>query len=261
MPNGIGGELGWWCPSLDNSGNGTTTLNDLSGNGFNGTLTNMDAATDWVPDTSNGGVRVLDFDGGNDHVRCGNVSSLNGLSQMSISCWVGRNATLGSFQVFLARGSSDSSRIELMTSFDANGLLIAIGNGANTYNYTSSAIFSTLNQLRHICVLFDGTQATDANRLKVYIDNSQVSVVYATSLPTTTPTNSAVLTLGAQSYPNLYAKMRMDDIRFYNRILTTAEIANLYSKRGYEPPLAGGRLLGGSGPFENSIFGGGGIGV
>lgn len=59
---------GWWCPSLDTSGNGTTTLTDLSGNGNNGTLTNMDAGTDWVADTDSGGVRALDFDGSNDRI-------------------------------------------------------------------------------------------------------------------------------------------------------------------------------------------------
>ena len=45
------GLQGWWCPSLDDAGNGTTTLTDLSGNGNHGTLTNMDPATDWVADT------------------------------------------------------------------------------------------------------------------------------------------------------------------------------------------------------------------
>ena len=34
-----------WIPSLDTAGNGTTTLTDLVGSN-NGTLTNMDAATD-----------------------------------------------------------------------------------------------------------------------------------------------------------------------------------------------------------------------
>lgn len=56
-----------WIPSLDTAGNGTTTLTDLVGSNH-GTLTNMDAATDWVADTGAGGVRALDFDGVNDHV-------------------------------------------------------------------------------------------------------------------------------------------------------------------------------------------------
>ena len=51
LPVGLGDEVGWWCPSLDDTGNGTVTLNDLSGSGDDGTLTNMDAATDWVSDT------------------------------------------------------------------------------------------------------------------------------------------------------------------------------------------------------------------
>lgn len=58
-----------WIPSLDTAGNGTTTLTDLTGNGYSGLLTNMDAATDWVSDTDAGGVRALDFDGINDWVR------------------------------------------------------------------------------------------------------------------------------------------------------------------------------------------------
>ena len=70
MPTGIGNELAWWCPSLDETGNGTTTLYDLVGS-VNGTLTNMDASTDWVADTASGGVRCLDFDGTNDFIDYG----------------------------------------------------------------------------------------------------------------------------------------------------------------------------------------------
>lgn len=56
------GLVGAWCPSLGPSGN---TLLDRSGYGNHGTLTNMDAGTDWV------GSRygwALDFDGTNDYV-------------------------------------------------------------------------------------------------------------------------------------------------------------------------------------------------
>jgi hypothetical protein len=56
------GLVGAWMPSLGVTGD---TLRDVSGNRNHGTLTGMDAATDWVA-TSKG--LALDFDGTDDHV-------------------------------------------------------------------------------------------------------------------------------------------------------------------------------------------------
>lgn len=58
------GLVGAWSPCL--SPRGGTVLRDLSGRGNHGTLTNMDAATDWV---TSGGKTALDFDGSNDRVQ------------------------------------------------------------------------------------------------------------------------------------------------------------------------------------------------
>ena len=68
------GVVGYWCPMLATTG---LRLYDRSGRGNRGTLTNMDAATDWVASkVRNTSGRVLDFDGSNDHVAdCGNTSS------------------------------------------------------------------------------------------------------------------------------------------------------------------------------------------
>jgi len=60
-PNLWDGLVGAWMSSLGVTGD---TLRDVSGNGNHGTLTNMDAATDWVT-TSKG--LALDFDGIGDH--------------------------------------------------------------------------------------------------------------------------------------------------------------------------------------------------
>ena len=55
-----------------NEGSGATTAADTSGNGNNGTLTNMDPATDWV----NGKFgKALDFDGSDDYVDATKISS------------------------------------------------------------------------------------------------------------------------------------------------------------------------------------------
>jgi len=87
------GLVGAWCPSLGPSGN---TLIDRSGYGNHGTLTNMDAGTDWV------GSRygwALDYDGVDDRV----VTSRSVMaSQFTISAWVLRTRTssLGYQRIF-----------------------------------------------------------------------------------------------------------------------------------------------------------------
>ena len=61
--NLLTGLVGAWCPSLGPSG---YTLLDRSGRGNHGTLTNMDAASDWV---GTPGGWALDYDGTNDYVQ------------------------------------------------------------------------------------------------------------------------------------------------------------------------------------------------
>ena len=60
--NILTGLVGAWCPSLGPSG---YTLLDRSGRGNHGTLTNMDAGSDWL---GMPGGWALDFDGTNDSV-------------------------------------------------------------------------------------------------------------------------------------------------------------------------------------------------
>lgn len=68
------GVVSYWCPMLATTG---LRLYDRSARKNHGTLTGMDAATDWVTSkVRNTAGRVLDFDGSNDHVAdCGNTSS------------------------------------------------------------------------------------------------------------------------------------------------------------------------------------------
>jgi hypothetical protein len=71
---------GAWAPCLGPTG---LTLRDWSGFGNHGTLTNMDAATDWV---NSFGRYALDFDGSNDHVTL--TSGSVRPADLTVSAWV-----------------------------------------------------------------------------------------------------------------------------------------------------------------------------
>lgn len=85
------GLVGAWMPSLGVTGD---TLRDVSGNGNDGTLTNMDAASDWVA-TSKGW--ALDFDGSGEHVNCGDILNEEIDNSLTMTCFC-KPAVFGGFQ-------------------------------------------------------------------------------------------------------------------------------------------------------------------
>jgi len=83
------GVVGYWAPCLGPTG---TRLHDVSRFNNWGTLTNMDAATDWVID---GGQYAFDFDATNDVVSARNVPVLDVVSGFTISAWYYPRVTVG----------------------------------------------------------------------------------------------------------------------------------------------------------------------
>jgi len=72
----------------ENSG---TNLPDVTGNGYNGTLQNM-GDEDWVPGIIG---NALDFDGDNDQVDMGMVSAFGNLGVLTVTLWVKTNSSAG----------------------------------------------------------------------------------------------------------------------------------------------------------------------
>jgi hypothetical protein len=148
-----------WIPSLDAAGNGTTTLTDLVGS-RPGTLTDMDAATDWVSDTEAGGVRALDFDGTNDKIS--GVPMFSSAS-WAVSLWLKMNATtegsnrsiFGNLQ-FNTSGFLIQKRRSNAADGTQNKLIFSYA--PYTPNYSLS-VFPT-GVWSHVCFSYDGSSYT-----------------------------------------------------------------------------------------------------
>lgn len=235
MPTGTD-EKGWWCPSLDDSGNGTTTLTDFGSGAKNGTLTSMDAATDWVTDTGSGGVRALDFDGLNDHVVIGNVSTA---TVFSLTFWIYGIGSPGGQIVNYPIGTLSGEGIGWGGSFGGvAGKLFAFGGGASTGNSTFTA---DTGAWHHVAALFNETTVS------FYVDG--VAKGSPTISANTSPSDMylAARPAGAGAW---HYNCRLDDIRVFERLISAGEITSLASQRGYQPasgnsflnrrPMAGG---------------------
>jgi hypothetical protein len=136
------GLVGAWCPSLGPSG---YTLLDRSVRSNHGTLTNMDAGSDWV---MRNGRPALDLDGSDDYVDAG-TKTLPITSAVTLSMWANFSAmTASTFYTFFSFGGYIANGFVFQRSGDLNILRFA-WNGDNFFN---GPAFSTANSLTHLCV-------------------------------------------------------------------------------------------------------------
>jgi len=253
MPRGIGGELLWWCPSLDDSGNGTTTLNDLSASANNGTLTNMvtsGAGNDWVADTASGGVRALDFDGVNDVVIGASQSVGNfGTSDFTVALWARPTANSAYANLVCKRNESSPFNQWLITQGNVSSAGDAVqGSHCSFFLYIGSGSLSSpsfVQSFRTTASVFDGNyhhivwQRVSGSGMLCWIDGVSVEVtaiVNGTTNLNANHNNPVRLGSGSNAGTAFPFSGRLDDMRIFGRVLTQAEIARLASRRGYQKP-------------------------
>jgi hypothetical protein len=209
-----------WVPSRDTAGNGTTTLLDFAGSN-DGTLTNMDAATDWVSDTDAGGIRALDFDGTNDFVST--ALSMASRAIVTISAWVYRSNSSHNFR--LQAYATNSNRFGF--TYGSSTLYGVVCNGAS--NQWIQAASFTATGWQHFVLVFDGTQTGNSNRLKLWVNGAQPLTTFSGTIPSSLSASAATMKLGGDSSGGGYATGRIDDVRIFDQALDATDIADLYA--------------------------------
>lgn len=216
--------LATWLPF--DEGSGTTTA-DGSGNGNAGTLNNM-ASTAWI--TGNLG-NALAFDGANDYVRIN-----NGLpASFTISCWIKTT------QVFQ----------QVTPTYDGTGIIWSdVGGGANDFVLGGTRSAGGVNRLSFFIgsgnVTTTGTLPINSGQWTHIAatrnaNNGEVKLYVNGTLDVTNVAGLAVLNanpnihIGGNTLDNRYFNGAIDDVRFYSRVLTQAEIATLLTTT---PPTA-----------------------
>jgi len=229
------GLIGDW--PMNNSGN------DISGNGYNGILTNVTATTDHLGN-ANG---ALLFNGTSSYVTIadnGNLRLYN--TDYSISAWVrldayntGLNSAILSRRGALGSGQGYLLSITGVNSINSGGVgpttggLIKYNNGATSYQFPSS---SGLGQWHLVSEVYN----LAAQTLTVYLDASQFTQFTVVAPP---PNTSYPLTIGFDEAAVLsnsggyYFQGAMSDLRLYNRGLSSSEIQQLYNNSAATPGI------------------------
>ena len=205
------GLVGYWNFDGKNTfpTSATPTTLDLSGNNNTGTLTNGP-----VPTIGKLG-QALKFDGVDDYVAVSSSASL-APSNITVSFWAKYNAAPALYDAPLGK-TNGVSWTQGWGFFPQSGTEMRFF--VNFYATTASFTGLTMTNWNHFVGTWDGTTIR----------------IYANGIQGTTGTNSGAMNttnpfeigrLGTDTY-NINGSL--DDVRIYNRALTTAEVTRLYN--------------------------------
>ena len=203
--------VGRWVPSAGATG---YRLVDRSGRSNHGTLTNMDAASDWV---ASGGKLALDFDGADDGVTASFRTQAT--TQLTMSVWARLRSTGGSGTGF-SRLFSRANVSEFAMSYQSSGLAVAINGTTNVFAYTAPG-----TRFDHLCATWNGATVT------AFVNGVSIG---SASFSGTIAASTTTLNLGGVSPLQRTIDGLADDWIFYNTALTANEVREIYRRgRGF----------------------------
>jgi len=199
---------------------------DISGNGYDGTLTNG-AVIDTTGGTNKVGAGKLSVDGVNDFVDLSaHRANFASLPQGTIAGWVKTSDTSGTIFAL-----DDTAEVDSFADLWITGgrlIFEVYENNSNIFSVKSNATVND-NNWHHVAV------TVDASGNKLFIDGVQAAVTYSAGNASSTMFLSSVtgvdkMLIGAdQNNAGLRDPLvgLIDDVRVYNRALTSSEVSLL----------------------------------
>jgi Concanavalin A-like lectin/glucanases superfamily len=194
-----------------NEGSGTS-VGDSSGSGNTGTLSGAGAT--WNAAGKHGA--ALSFNGSSGNVNVPHSTSLSLNSSYTFEAWVNPTA-LTAYQTILIKEETGGCGYWLQT---ADNTIASGFNNSGCREHVSDTPTIPLNQWSHLAAVFDDA----ANTYTLYLNGVAVLTANETTAPVA---NTQALVFGqsaCSSCGNERWRGRIDDIRIYNRPLTTSEI-------------------------------------
>ena len=208
--------VGFW--KFD-EGSGNTAF-DSSGNGNDGTLINMDPATDWVGGKYD---TALEFDGVDDYVNIADNNSLDfGTGPFSVILWVKSN--YNGTTSFISKGAGfdehDDAGWGLSYAGSPERLYVLVGNGTTHIEYHTG--LREITQWKQVGLMRDVDD-------KIYYIKDGNIIGTGKSLSGNV-SNDIDLTFGKNNiYPD-YLSGYIDEVAIYNRALSAEEILEHYQQ-------------------------------
>lgn len=192
-----------------------TSAQDVTGNGWNGTLVN---GTLWAAGKMGSG---LDLDGTDDHVTLP-AGVVNGLGAVTISSWINIDAQANWQRVF-DFGTATNNYMFLTTQYanSSGRLRFAIRTPSVGEQTIDSSVTTPVGSWIHVAVVLNGGTGT------LYLNGVQRGQNTAMTLNPTSLGNTTLNYMGKSQFADPYFNGKIDDFRIYTRALSSAEVSAL----------------------------------
>ena len=203
----------------------------INGNTKAFNTTNLSQSGSLINDVSfnseNQGVFI--FDGVDDYVDCGNMyrSQLSNATALTIHFWAYSTSSSNRILLDFKEGTS-----RIVIQRYSNSKLYLYVNGINA-EYTNS---TSLNTWYHITYVFNGSESSNSNKLKLYVNGVEIA---GASFSGTVSTSIGAFTSAMESKigalynlfnPSTYNwQGDIGPIHFYNRALSSTEVLHNYN--------------------------------
>ena len=170
------------------------------------------------------------FDGVDDFVNCGNVTTLNNATNGSWSLWIKPQATGLKFLFSAYQGSGPNQQIQVQKK--GTGISIRLRaegfSGGTPIMFNESSQSWTLNEWYHIAITFDGSVSDNAQKMKVFVNANQLTNTSAGAATTNINTTTSDFHIGSFSSSNEFAGL-IDQFSIFNYTLTQANVNTIYN--------------------------------
>ncbi len=211
------GLVGLWAPLLGPSG---ITLFDVSGRKNDGTLTNMDPATDWILGDPQSGGYALDFVHSDQYVNCGTNTILQP-DAFSIYARVRTPATAAQNALFaLTTGSGNSPAFYLPWSLANDRPLLFLGD--SNFRYWDALTYD--DTWMSLVVQIPGAANGDISNAKLWINGIERGAVSTNTSGAQDAKSS--FRIGRGDNPKHFGGT-VSEVAMWNRVISPNEIATL----------------------------------
>jgi hypothetical protein len=227
-PTGVDtGLKGYW--SFNGQDMNGTTAYDRSGSGNNGTLTNGPTKT--IGKIGQGLSFAYDDD---NYISVADVPSLQNIAQKTICAWIYPRSTGSSANdaTIVSKSESSSSYgwyLQLADDSVANAVYFLQAFSGGSALWVTPANSIVLNTWQHVCVTYDDSSAS--NNPTIYINAASQSLSGGGASGSVRSDVGYILDIGNRSTSPSNGSFDgvIDDVRIYNRILSSTEISSLYN--------------------------------
>lgn len=230
-PMSNSGLVGYW--SFED-GKGSSQVVDRSGNSNHGTLTNMNANTAWTNGATTTG-QALSFDGANDYV---NIADFFYSDTLSVCLWFKASSVTADLKSMIIKrntpGVTQASVNEWGLSYSTAGFhfFSSLDSVTTVVNLNSATIPST-GVWYYLCAV----QRGNGDIASIYIDGIEEATYTQTGVMANT-TNFIQIGARSANLDTRYLSGSIDEVRIYNRALSSSEVARLYKIQA--PRITGG---------------------